>query len=94
MSKTLRGGKVFVDWSQNAEHKTTVCVYSLRAMAQPTVSTPVRWEEVEAAVASGDPGELTFTASDVLERVADHGALVGPWSSGSRNCAAQRVPGG
>ena len=78
MRKTLRTGKVFVDWSQNAEHKTTVCVYSLRAMAQPTVSTPVRWEEVEAAVASGDPGELTFTASDVLERVADHGDLFAP----------------
>ena len=50
MRKSLRTGKVFVDWSQNAEHKTTVCVYSLRAMAQPTVSTPLRWEEVEAAV--------------------------------------------
>ena len=47
MSKALRKGKVFVDWSQNDEHKTTICVYSLRAKEQPTVSTPVTWEEVE-----------------------------------------------
>src|SRR5438477_9519342 len=47
MSKALRKGKVFVDWSQNDEHKTTVCVYSLRAKEEPTVSTPVSWDEVE-----------------------------------------------
>ena len=44
MSKALRKGKIFVDWSQNDEHKTTICVYSLRAKEQPTVSTPVTWE--------------------------------------------------
>ena len=49
-------GKVFVDWSQNDEHKTTVCVYSLRAKAQPTVSTPLRWEEVEAVTELARPG--------------------------------------
>ena len=62
MSKTLRKGKVFVDWSQNSRHKTTVCVYSLRALAQPTVSTPLTWDEVEAVVESRDPDELVFTA--------------------------------
>src|SRR5205085_5010419 len=46
MEKRLRAGKVFVDWSQNDRHKTTVCVYSLRAKEKPTVSTPVTWEEV------------------------------------------------
>src|SRR4029077_3430045 len=46
MSKAVRKGKVFVDWSQNDEHKTTICVYSLRAKEEPTVSTPVAWNEV------------------------------------------------
>ena len=73
MKKTLRKGKVFVDWSQNAQHKTTVCVYSLRALARPTVSTPLLWEEVEAVVESRDPDDLVFTSADVLERVAEHG---------------------
>jgi bifunctional non-homologous end joining protein LigD len=73
MKKTLRKGKVLVDWSQNAQHKTTVCVYSLRARAQPTVSTPLLWEEVEAVVESRDPDDLVFTSADVLDRVAEHG---------------------
>ena len=73
MKKTLRKGKVLVDWSQNAQHKTTVCVYSLRALARPTVSTPLLWEEVEAVVESRDPDDLVFTSADVLERVAEHG---------------------
>jgi bifunctional non-homologous end joining protein LigD len=75
MKKSLRGGKVLVDWSQNDEHKTTVSVYSLRARAQPTVSTPLRWEEVEHTAGSGDADELTFTSDGVLERVAEHGDL-------------------
>jgi bifunctional non-homologous end joining protein LigD len=78
MKKSLRRSKVFVDWSQNAEHKTTVCVYSLRALPQPTASTPLRWEEVESVVESRDPEELVFTAGDVIERVADHGDLFAP----------------
>jgi bifunctional non-homologous end joining protein LigD len=73
MNKQLRKGKVLVDWSQNAQFKTTVCVYSLRAMARPTVSTPLLWEEVEAVVESRDPDDLVFTSADVLERVAEHG---------------------
>ena len=55
MTKDLRTGKVFIDWSQNDDSKTTVCVYSLRARPRPTVSTPVTWDEVEAVVASGRP---------------------------------------
>jgi bifunctional non-homologous end joining protein LigD len=73
MKKSLRVGKVLVDWSQNDGHKTTVCVYSLRARAQPTVSTPLAWEEVEAVLESRDPDDLVFTSSDVLERVAAGG---------------------
>jgi bifunctional non-homologous end joining protein LigD len=78
MKKSLRSGKVFVDWSQNTSFKTTVNVYSLRAMAQPTVSTPLRWEEVEAVTESRDPDDLVFTSADVLERVAEHGDLFAP----------------
>jgi bifunctional non-homologous end joining protein LigD len=78
MKKHLRRHKVLVDWSQNERHKTTVCVYSLRAMERPTVSTPLRWEEVEGLAESGDPESLAFTSADVLERVAEHGDLFAP----------------
>lgn len=78
MKKELRVGKVLVDWSQNDEHKTTVCVYSLRAMARPTVSTPLAWDEVEDAYRSGDPDGLVFTSDEVLERVDEHGDLFAP----------------
>jgi bifunctional non-homologous end joining protein LigD len=70
--KELRRGKVLIDWSQNDEHKTTVCVYSLRARERPTVSTPLQWRELE------DPGALVFEAADVLERVERHGDLFAP----------------
>jgi bifunctional non-homologous end joining protein LigD len=78
MKKSLRGGKVLVDWSQNDAHKTTVSVYSLRARDRPTVSTPLGWDEVEAVVASEDPEELAFTSDEVLARVAEHGDLFAP----------------
>ena len=78
MRKDLRPGKVFVDWSQNDEHKTTVAVYSLRAKERPTASTPLTWEEVEAVTESEDPDELAFTSAQVLERVAEHGDLFEP----------------
>jgi bifunctional non-homologous end joining protein LigD len=74
-TKQLRKGKVLIDWSQNARFKTTVCAYSLRARPRPTVSTPVRWEEVEEA-ASGQ--ELSFEAHDVLDRVDELGDLFEP----------------
>ena len=70
--KERRRGKVLIDWSQNDEHKTTVSVYSLRARERPTVSTPVRWSELE------DPAALVFEAPDVLERVERHGDLFAP----------------
>ena len=78
MNKARRRGKVFVDWSQNDEHKTTVNVYSLRARERPTVSTPLTWEEVEAVLGSRDPEELSFSSGEVLERVAEHGDLFAP----------------
>ena len=78
MKKSLRPGKVFVDWSQNAEHKTTVGVYSLRAMPRPTVSTPITWDEVDSVRESRDPDELVFTSDAVLARVAEHGDLFAP----------------
>jgi bifunctional non-homologous end joining protein LigD len=78
MRKTLRRGKVLVDWSQNDEHKTTVSVYSLRARERPTVSTPLEWEEVEAVLSSRDPEELSFTSDEVLARVQEHGDLFAP----------------
>jgi bifunctional non-homologous end joining protein LigD len=75
MKKSLRAGKVFVDWSQNDEHKTTVSVYSLRARERPTVSTPLLWDEVEGLIESGDPDSLAFMSDQVLARVAEHGDL-------------------
>lgn len=78
MAKRLRGGKVFVDWGQNDQHKTTVGVYSLRAQPLPTASTPVTWAEVEACAEQGDPATLRFTAPKVLERVREHGDLFAP----------------
>lgn len=78
MTKKLRTGKVLVDWSQNDEHKTTVCVYSLRARPRPTVSTPVTWQEVEAAWKMREPELLTFEAGAVLARLDRLGDLFAP----------------
>jgi bifunctional non-homologous end joining protein LigD len=78
MKKSVRTGKVLVDWSQNDGHKTTVCVYSLRARPRPTVSTPVSWAEVSRCLESANPASLEFTAPQVLERVERHGDLFAP----------------
>jgi bifunctional non-homologous end joining protein LigD len=78
MTKGARRGKVLIDWSQNDEHKTTVCVYSARAMERPTVSTPVTWPDVEEARASGDSQRLTFDSEQVLARVQREGDLFAP----------------
>jgi len=78
MKKSLRTGKVLVDWSQNDDHKTTVCVYSLRAKERPTASTPVKWEEVENCLNRGDPSLLVFEAGEVLERAKKYGDLFAP----------------
>lgn len=77
MEKALRPGKVLVDWSQNNPAKTTVAPYSLRARAGATVATPLRWDEVDAVLAGGDPERLRFDTSDVLDRVEAHGDLFG-----------------
>jgi bifunctional non-homologous end joining protein LigD len=78
MKKEVRKGKVLVDWSQNDEHKTTIAVYSLRAREHPTVSTPVKWEEVEQLLKKEDPGLLVFEAGQVLKRVGKMGDLFEP----------------
>ena len=78
MRKDLRRGKVFIDWSQNSTAKTTVAPYSLRALAEPTVSTPLRWSEVEEAARSGEGGLLRFVAPAVLARVEEMGDLFAP----------------
>jgi bifunctional non-homologous end joining protein LigD len=75
MAKALRTGKVFVDWSQNDEHKTTINVYSLRAKEQPTVSTPVTWEEVATTLKKKNAKLLVFTSDRVLQRVEKSGDL-------------------
>ncbi len=76
--KELRRGKVLVDWSQNDDHKTTVCAYSLRAKSRPTVSTPLEWREVEDALDAGDQDALRFEHDEVIERVTTLGDLFAP----------------
>jgi bifunctional non-homologous end joining protein LigD len=78
MKKSLRVGRVFVDWSQNDEYKTTVCVYSLRAKERAAVSTPVAWEEVENCLQKEDPGLLVFESDQALRRVEQSGDLFAP----------------
>ncbi|HEX3794219.1 MAG TPA: non-homologous end-joining DNA ligase [Acidimicrobiales bacterium] len=75
MRKTLRRGKVLIDWSQNHQSKTTVGVYSVRARQSPTVSTPVTWDEITHCQKSGDPSVLEFTTDQVLERIDELGDL-------------------
>jgi bifunctional non-homologous end joining protein LigD len=79
MTKSLRPGKVLIDWSQNNGSKTTIAPYSLRAREHPTVSTPVTWDEVAAC---REVSDLFFTAPDVLARVEEHGDRFGPLVTG------------
>ena len=88
MRKDLRKGKVFVDWSQNDRHKSTVCAYSLRARARPTVSTPVAWDELDRALRRDDASSLVFETRDVLKRVDKLGDLFEPVLK-----LKQRLPG-
>lgn len=78
MRKELRRHKVLIDWSQNHPAKTTVGAYSLRAREEPTVSTPVTWDEVEACGRDREPDRLYFLPSEVLERVERLGDLFAP----------------
>jgi bifunctional non-homologous end joining protein LigD len=65
MKKTLRGGRVLIDWSQNNQNKTTIAPYSLRGRFRPTVAAPRTWEELD------DPELRHLDAHEVLARVAD-----------------------
>jgi bifunctional non-homologous end joining protein LigD len=76
--KTDRSGKVFIDWYQNNERKTTISVYSLRARERPTCSTPITWDEVAQAAETGKGDHLVFETKDVLERIEKHGDLFAP----------------
>ena len=78
MKKSERHGKVFIDWSQNDRHKTTVGVHSLRARERPTVSTPLLWEEVEQVAGGGEPAALVFESDRALERLEDAGDHFAP----------------
>jgi bifunctional non-homologous end joining protein LigD len=78
MKKVEREGKVFVDWSQNHQRKTTIAVYSLRARERPTASTPVTWDEVAHVAENEDADSLVFEAGDVLKRVDSKGDLFAP----------------
>lgn len=88
MAKVERKGKIFIDWSQNDRHKTTVCAYSLRAREQPTVSTPVSWREVETCLRKADPELLVFTSDRVKQRIEKLGDLFEPVLK-----QKQRLPG-
>ncbi|HEX7961057.1 MAG TPA: non-homologous end-joining DNA ligase [Terriglobales bacterium] len=78
MKKALRVGKILVDWSQNDDHKTTINVYSLRARQQPTVSTPVTWDEVKRCFNKKEPKLLVFASHQVLDRVEKMGDIFAP----------------
>jgi bifunctional non-homologous end joining protein LigD len=84
MTRTLRAGKVLVDWSQNDAHKTTVTVYSVRARERPTVSTPVSWDEVQRCRDESAPELLTFDTEEVLARAAERGDLFAPGLAGGQ----------
>lgn len=88
MDRSLRAGKVLVDWSQNDKAKTTVAAYSTRAKPIPSVSTPITWEEAAAALEAADNATLDFGPEEVLARVASHGDLFAPVLS-----QVQRLPG-
>ena len=91
MRKDLRPGKVLIDWSQNDEHKTTVCVYSLRARERPTVSTPVTWDEVEGVLRTRDPDDLAFTPTRCSSASPSTATCSRRCSSSSRSCPAVKA---
>ena len=79
MAKAKRRGKVFVDWSQNSEHKSTVAVYSLRAREDgPFVAMPITWEELREAMQKGDASALLYTPGDALKRISKIGDVFAP----------------
>ena len=78
VTRASRRGRVLIDWGQNDHHKTMVAPYSLRAVDPPTVSMPLRWEEVEAALEVEDIASLTASPQEMLERVDREGDLFAP----------------
>jgi bifunctional non-homologous end joining protein LigD len=78
MTKALRTGKILIDWSQNNPAKTTITPYSMRSVKEPSVSTPVTWQEVEACAGGANGGRLGFGPAEVLERVSELGDLLAP----------------
>jgi bifunctional non-homologous end joining protein LigD len=79
MAKVDRRGKVFVDWSQNHQKKTTIAVYSLRARERPTASMPLHWEEVERGAKRKDSAQkLRFEIPDAIKRIEKEGDLFEP----------------
>jgi bifunctional non-homologous end joining protein LigD len=89
MTKALRPGKVFIDFSQNAAAKTTAVAYTLRARATPTVSTPVTWDEIAACT---EPEQLSFLFSDIADRRERHGDLLGPLLDPDRAAPLPKSP--
>ncbi|HBG26873.1 MAG: hypothetical protein A2Y10_07595 [Planctomycetes bacterium GWF2_41_51] len=75
MNKELRKGRVFVDWSQNSRHKTTACIYTLRARPQPTVSMPVTWKEIEITLKKTNAESLIYTPEQAIEKLEREGDL-------------------
>ncbi len=78
MARAERRGKVFVDWSQNHQKKTTIAVYSLRARERPTASTPLHWREVERTAKRGDADDLRFEIPAAIDRIEREGDLFEP----------------
>ena len=78
MARTARAGKVLIDWSQNDAGKSTVAPYSLRGLRVPLASTPVAWDELDAAIRSGRVRDLVFTGDEVRARIDDLGDLFEP----------------
>ncbi len=79
MAKNLRGGKVLIDWSQNSDFKTTVCVYAMRAKgARPFISLPITWEELARAVKRREEKRLVFTPEAAVKRIGKLGDLFEP----------------
>ena len=78
IDRASRRGRVLIDWAQNAPSRTTVAVYSLRARPEPSVSTPVTWDEVDSALAAEDAGALRFGPEEVLRRLDRLGDLMAP----------------
>ncbi len=91
-AKSARAGKVLVDWSQNDERKTTVCVYSLHAGKRRTVSTPVEWDELEEALAARDADLLVFDRAAALRRIEERGDLFAPLLSEKQELPAWAGP--